>query len=62
MHSDGPTKSFAFRRLRYLDSKWQMYILLNEFQELADSKVNIRELKYARNDEILIATIDGAAS
>lgn len=39
-----------------------MYILLNEFQELADSKVNIRKLKYARNDEILIATIDGAAS
>lgn len=38
--SDGPSKSFAFRRLRYLDSKWQMYILLNEFQELADSKRN----------------------
>ncbi|KAG0174006.1 AMP deaminase [Apophysomyces sp. BC1015] len=36
--SDGPAKSFAFRRLRYLDSKWQMYILLNEFKELADSK------------------------
>ncbi|GAA5803832.1 hypothetical protein EDC94DRAFT_582172 [Helicostylum pulchrum] len=36
--SDGPSKSFAFRRLRFLDSKWQMYILLNEFQELADSK------------------------
>ncbi|KAI9030721.1 hypothetical protein CLU79DRAFT_802357 [Phycomyces nitens] len=36
--SDGPAKSFAFRRLRYLDGKWQMYILLNEFQELADSK------------------------
>lgn len=37
--SDGPAKSFAFRRLRYLDSSWQMYILLNEFQEMADSKV-----------------------
>ncbi|CAO3607187.1 unnamed protein product [Cunninghamella echinulata] len=36
--SDGPAKSFAFRRLRYLDSSWQMYILLNEFQEMADSK------------------------
>ncbi|ORE19094.1 AMP deaminase, partial [Rhizopus microsporus] len=36
--SNGPVKSFAFRRLRYLDSKWQMYILLNEFQELTDSK------------------------
>lgn len=39
--SDGPAKSFAFRRLRYLDSSWQMYILLNEFQEMADSKVSI---------------------
>jgi len=37
--SDGPTKSFAFRRLRYLESKFHMYILLNEYQELADSKV-----------------------
>ncbi|ORZ13685.1 hypothetical protein BCR42DRAFT_378030 [Absidia repens] len=36
--SDGPAKSFAFRRLRYLDSSWQMYILLNEFQEMSDSK------------------------
>ncbi|KAI9002405.1 hypothetical protein BC832DRAFT_593705 [Gaertneriomyces semiglobifer] len=36
--SDGPTKSFAFRRLRYLESKFQMYVLLNEYQELADSK------------------------
>ncbi|ORE02961.1 AMP deaminase [Rhizopus microsporus var. microsporus] len=36
--SNGPVKSFAFRRLRYLDSKWQMYTLLNEFQELTDSK------------------------
>ncbi|CAO3638756.1 unnamed protein product [Cunninghamella blakesleeana] len=36
--SDGPAKSFAFRRLRFLDSSWQMYILLNEFQEMADSK------------------------
>ncbi|KAH6578097.1 hypothetical protein BASA50_005140 [Batrachochytrium salamandrivorans] len=36
--SDGPTKSFAFRRLRYLESKFQMYVLLNEYQEMADSK------------------------
>ncbi|KAI8143151.1 hypothetical protein BJV82DRAFT_611555 [Fennellomyces sp. T-0311] len=36
--SDGPAKSFAFRRLRYLDGQWQMYTLLKEFQELADSK------------------------
>lgn len=37
--SDGPAKSFAFRRLRYLESKWSLYGLLNEYQELADSKV-----------------------
>ncbi|KAI9327235.1 hypothetical protein DFJ73DRAFT_964834 [Zopfochytrium polystomum] len=36
--SDGPTKSFAFRRLRYLESKFHMYVLLNEYQELADQK------------------------
>ncbi|TPX63802.1 AMP deaminase [Spizellomyces sp. 'palustris'] len=36
--SDGPTKSFAFRRLRYLESKFHMYVLLNEYQEIADSK------------------------
>ncbi|KAF9439263.1 AMP deaminase [Entomortierella beljakovae] len=36
--SDGPTKSFAFRRLKYLESKWNMYMLLNEYEELAESK------------------------
>lgn len=36
--SDGPNKSFAYRRLRYLESKFQLYQLLNEHQELADSK------------------------
>ncbi|RDB14545.1 AMP deaminase [Hypsizygus marmoreus] len=36
--ADGPTKSFAFRRLKYLASKFEMYTLLNEFQELADMK------------------------
>jgi hypothetical protein len=38
--ADGPTKSFAFRRLRYLSSKFTMYTLLNDFQELADMKVS----------------------
>ncbi|KAJ7016880.1 hypothetical protein C8F04DRAFT_1158918 [Mycena alexandri] len=38
--SDGPTKSFAFRRLKYLASKFTMYSLLNEFQELSDMKVD----------------------
>ncbi|KAK7048714.1 A-deaminase domain-containing protein [Favolaschia claudopus] len=36
--SDGPTKSFAYRRLKYLASKFTMYSLLNEFQELSDMK------------------------
>ncbi|WBW75400.1 adenosine deaminase Ada1 [Schizosaccharomyces osmophilus] len=36
--SDGPSKSFSFRRLQYLEGRWNMYILLNEYQELADSK------------------------
>lgn len=36
--SDGPAKSFAFRRLKYLASKWSLYGLLNEYQELADMK------------------------
>ena len=38
--SDGPAKSFAFRRLKYLSSQFTMYSLLNEYQELADMKVN----------------------
>ena len=38
--SDGPAKSFAFRRLKYLSSKWSLYCLLNEYQELADMKVS----------------------
>ncbi|GES78258.1 AMP deaminase [Rhizophagus clarus] len=36
--SDGPAKSYAYRRLRYLESKWNMYSLLREYQEIADSK------------------------
>ncbi|KAG2070339.1 hypothetical protein BDR04DRAFT_934379, partial [Suillus decipiens] len=36
--SDGPAKSMAYRRLKYLASKFEMYSLLNEFQELADMK------------------------
>jgi AMP deaminase len=36
--ADGPTKSFAFRRLRYLSSKFQMYNLMNEVQEMAEMK------------------------
>ncbi|KAM4059322.1 adenosine/AMP deaminase domain-containing protein [Hirsutella rhossiliensis] len=36
--SDGPSKSFAFRRLQYLEAKFNLYMLLNEYQETADSK------------------------
>ncbi|KIM28448.1 hypothetical protein M408DRAFT_141450 [Serendipita vermifera MAFF 305830] len=36
--ADGPTKSFAYRRLKYLQAKWGMYTLLNEHQELMDMK------------------------
>ncbi|KIP10182.1 hypothetical protein PHLGIDRAFT_101508 [Phlebiopsis gigantea 11061_1 CR5-6] len=36
--ADGPTKSFAFRRLAYLSSKFTMYSLLNQSQELSDMK------------------------
>jgi AMP deaminase len=39
--SDGPAKSFAFRRLKYLASKWNLYCLLNEYQEIADVKVSV---------------------
>lgn len=36
--SEGPAKSFAFRRLQYLEAKWDLYSLLNEYHEIADSK------------------------
>jgi AMP deaminase len=38
--SDGPSKSLAFRRLQYLNSKFEMHHLLNEFKEMADMKVS----------------------
>lgn len=38
--SDGPTKSFAFKRLQYLEAKWNLYYLLNEFEENKQSKKN----------------------
>ena len=39
--SDGESKSFAYKRLQYLDGKWNLYILLNERQEMLDTKVSI---------------------
>lgn len=38
--SDGPTKSFAYKRLEYLEAKWNLYYLLNEFEETKQSKRN----------------------
>lgn len=38
--SDGPSKSFAFKRLQYLETKWNLYYLLNEFEESKQSKKN----------------------
>ena len=38
--SDGPAKSFAFRRLQYLEARWNLYYLLNEYQETTVSKRN----------------------
>ncbi|KAK6198168.1 AMP deaminase [Scheffersomyces amazonensis] len=40
MSSDGPSKSFSFRRLQFLEAKWNMYTLLNEFEETKQSKRN----------------------
>ncbi|KAJ1955226.1 AMP deaminase, partial [Dipsacomyces acuminosporus] len=37
--SDGPIKTWAFRRLRYLDARWQLYFLLNEREEAMQSKM-----------------------
>uniref|UniRef100_A0A8C1TGF8 AMP deaminase n=1 Tax=Cyprinus carpio TaxID=7962 RepID=A0A8C1TGF8_CYPCA len=35
---NGPVKSFCYRRLQYLSSKFQMHVLLNEMKELAAQK------------------------
>ncbi|KAH3683268.1 hypothetical protein WICPIJ_005737 [Wickerhamomyces pijperi] len=38
--ADGPAKSFAFRRLQYLEARWNLYSLLNEYEETSVSKKN----------------------
>ncbi len=38
LSADGPSKSFAYRRLQYLEGKFGLYTLLNEYQETADTK------------------------
>jgi AMP deaminase len=36
--SDGPVKSFAWRRLKYLEGKWNLYSLMNEGREVESMK------------------------
>ena len=50
--ADGPLKSFCYRRLTYLSSKFQLHVLLNELRELAAQKAvahrdfyNVRKVK-----------------
>uniref|UniRef100_A0A0A9WA91 AMP deaminase n=2 Tax=Lygus hesperus TaxID=30085 RepID=A0A0A9WA91_LYGHE len=38
MIADGPLKSFCYKRLSYLLSKYQLHVLLNELRELASQK------------------------
>lgn len=38
MIADGPLKSFCYRRLCYLSSKYQLHVLLNELRELASQR------------------------
>lgn len=38
--SSGPAKSFAFKRLQYLEAKWNLYTLLNDYRETSASKKN----------------------
>lgn len=38
--SDGPVKSFAFKRLQYLEARWNLYYLLNDHEETSESKKN----------------------
>lgn len=38
MITNGPLKSFCYRRLSYLSNKFQLHVLLNEIRELAAQK------------------------
>lgn len=37
--SDGPTKTLSFRRLRYLQAQFQLYLMLNEQKESDEQKI-----------------------
>ena len=38
MIADGPLKSYCYKRLTYLTSKFQLHTMLNEIRELAEQK------------------------
>ena len=51
--ANGPVKSFCYRRLQYLLSKYQLHVLLNEMREMAAQKAvphrdfyNIRKVSW----------------
>ncbi|KAK4047014.1 AMP deaminase [Microbotryomycetes sp. JL201] len=49
-----PAKSFAWRRLRYLESKWNLYVLLNEYREMAEMKrVSHRDFYNVRKEVVI---------
>ena len=60
MIADGPLKSFCYRRLSYLQSKYQLHVLLNELRELAAQKAvphrdfyNCRKVRILLRSEIM---------
>ena len=56
--SDGPAKSFAFRRLQYLRGKFTMYTLLNEFQEMTEMKVRHILLRRTLGDPLNLPAVE----
>nr|XP_053633903.1 AMP deaminase 2-like [Cherax quadricarinatus] len=56
--ANGPVKSFCYRRLQYLSSKFQLHVLLNEMRELAAQKaVPHRDFYNIRKVIIIIIVI-----
>ncbi|XP_048352086.1 AMP deaminase 2 isoform X3 [Sphaerodactylus townsendi] len=60
---NGPIKSFCYRRLQYLSSKFQMHVLLNEMKELAaQKKVPHRDFYNIRKSLVQVDTHIHASS
>ena len=58
--ADGPLKSFCYRRLSYLSSKFQLHVLLNELRELAAQKaVAHRDFYNVRKVQTVIEVTTG---